>query len=193
MSFKSFIENIEELVVLPTLEKCEGGYFYPEKYQNKLYRHGSSLMYITATATDELQIPLIEALYGSIESGITDDVREAISNSSDSAKFETVNIQIEQILEQIDKLQSEGSERFEAADSDKNSIIDDFCTMQDRIANLENSKPSINLEIIQKIIDKKFEDAPARVGKIKISTLSMLKESGFSIDEISELAKSDLI
>jgi len=209
MSFESFIDDIEELAVLPSFEKGEGGYFYPEEYRGKLYRHSDKLMYITSTASDEIQIPLVEAMYNAIESGVVEDVKSALESGSDDGKFSEIDVEITTIKDYCE--------------SSINSMIDDTCKIQDRVRKLEedkptdeddgqiselhseiaeitsklnvleNAKPSFNLELIQKMVDKKFEDTPARVGKIKISTLSMLKESGFSIEEISELAKSDLI
>jgi len=216
MSFESFIDNIEELIVVPAFEKGEGGYFYPEEYRGNLYRHSDKLMYVTDAAVDEIQIPLIEAIYKSIESGVGEDVRSAIESVSDNA---SVDASIEEINEEISGIKS-------YCETNLNHSLQDLCTLQDetrqleekfevvskaaspgvislitdqisalskRIAELENAKPSFNLELIQKLIDKKFEEAPARVGKIKISTLSMLKESGFSIEEIGELAKNELI
>jgi len=216
MSFESFIDSIEELVIIPAFEKQEGGYFYPEKYRGNLYRHNDKLMYITDVAVDEIRIPLIEAVYKSIESGITEDVRDAIESISDNS---SINTRIDEINDDIDNIKT-------FCETNLKSALQDLCTLQDEthqieekvddifkssspdaitlltgqvtsleleINKLKNAKPSFNLELIQKLIDKKFEEAPTRVGKIKISTLSMLKESGFSIEEIGELAKNELI
>jgi len=187
MSFESFIEEIEELAVLPSQEKQDGGYFYPEEMQGKLYRYRDMIMHISTTSTNEMPLPMIEAIYQALESGIVEDVRSAIAESSNNSDSDIISDRIETLENKLERL----SDGFEDDIANLNNIASSNTRNLDMIE--EKQSHGINLEMIQKIIDKKFDSVPARMGKIKISTLSMLKESGFSIDEISELAKNELI
>jgi len=186
MSFESFIEEIEELTVLPILEKQEGGFFYPEEMQGNLYHYRDSLMHITATSTDEIQLPLIKAIYGSLESGIVGDVKAAISELSNNSELKVVSDKVEELESKLERF-------LESSEDDITNLINTTSANTQDLAAFKGKSQNISLEMIQKIIDNKFNDIPARVGKIKISTLSMLKESGFSIEEIGELAKNELI
>jgi len=186
MSFETFIDNIENMAMMPALEKTDSGYAYDEKYYGNIYKFNNKLILISENAVDEMQIPLIEAVYNAIESGVAADVKEAIESMSQAKDHSE---EIEEMKSDISSVVDDISAKASIDDVDRylKTVVTE---LEDKI---ESSKSSISIETIQKMVDQKFNDAPARVGKIKISTLSMLKESGFSIEEIGELAKNNLI
>jgi len=157
MSFEAFINEVEELDVLPSPVKGEGGWFNPDEYQNGLYRFKDKLIYFDETSSDEIQLPLVEAIYTSIETAITEDVREAI----------------------------------------KTSIKSEMESVSEELADL-SSRPVVTLAVVKKLVQDEIGSGNGKCAtsgppKIKLSTLTMLKEEGYGVSEIAELRDAGLI
>ncbi len=163
MSLQDFTNNIEHLAALPTIEKGDGGYFYPEEMQNKLYLVGNKIIYVTESAIDEMQLPLIEAVYTSIEDAISSDVMQAINDAIET-KFSEMNTRIENVENTLET--SSDTPVITPA------VVRKMIT--DQIGNIQPTSQSTNK-------------------KIKLSTLTMLKEEGYTTSEIAELRDADLI
>jgi len=156
MSFETFIEDIEEITTMPSPVKGEGGWFNPEDVQFKLFKCKDKIVYFDDTNADEIQLPLIEKIYTSIETAIAEDVREVISTS------------VEEGLKEI----------------------------SDEIKEI-TSRPVVTLAVVKKMVRDCIEENGGSVGngpnKVKLSTLTMLKEEGYSVSEIAELRDAGLI
>jgi len=156
MSFENFIEEIEEIAMLPSPIKGDDGWVNPEEVQNKLYRHKDKLIYFDQVGQDEIQLPLIEAIYNSIENAITEDVREAIETSIESS-MEATNKELQEL----------------------------------------SSRPVVTLAVVKKLVNEGIGEngkcATSGPPKIKLSTLTMLKEEGYTVTEIAELRDAGLI
>ena len=156
MSFETFIEDIEEINSMPSPIKGDGGWFNPAEVQYKLFRCKNKIVYFDDSNVDEIQLPLIEKIYTSIETAIAEDVREVISASVDEG-LKSITDELEEIT----------------------------------------SRPVVTLAVVKKMVSdcigENGESTGSGPSKVKLSTLTMLKEEGYSVSEIAELRDAGLI
>jgi len=136
MTIENINEQFETITALPQTEKCEGGYKYPPEVVGSLYIYKDKLVMFNESNYDEIQLKLIEAVYDIIQKSVVEDVQDAISTSTNTDQLEL------SLSELASTVQSQ-SEQIE--------------TLMDGINQLQNSKPTITLETIQKLINKKIE------------------------------------
>lgn len=197
--------NIEKLIAMPTHQKVEDGYAYDPKYIGKVYQVEDKIVYFKEKSVVDFPVELFKA----VERSILNNVKENYISKDELEEFK------KEINDNLSKKINNVKNEFE---NSLNSVVNSITTVSDNISELITIKDNVVLkDNLNETVDKKLTDvynnfnkvtdrlvkeAVAEglkdskrdtTGKLKMSSLIMLKELGMDATEIKTLAESGLI
>lgn len=215
--------NIERLYAMPTMQKVEGGYAYPEQYIRNLYSFENKIFYFASeTLCEEIPSYLIPIITSLIEAQTT-DLETDLINKSDELLSQVAN-KLSELELKITNANSAFISDIEVfkVDIDKNVIELNNINKIEILAEINEKLNTLNsiLDNIQSVVDvavdKKLvdvytnfdvvvkqlvadnvklieQDVKNSGNKFKITEIAMLKETGLDIADIIQLRKEGMI
>lgn len=199
--------KLEKLHVLPNHIKVEDGYAYDEKYIGRVYEHDGKVIYFKEKSV--IDFPL--ELFNAVENAIVAEITPSLVKLIDEIKLD-FDLKLKSITEKIEESVLLFENNKETFNSIQFSEIDKLKVEIDNIKKSTVSKQSLDDVIDIKLTDvyKNFNDVTMQLvksavaeglkdskrdqtGKLKMTSLIMLKELGMSAEEIRTLADSGLI
>lgn len=199
--------KLEKLHVLPNHIKVEDGYAYDEKYIGRVYEHDGKVIYFKEKSV--IDFPL--ELFNAVENAIVAEITPSLVKLIDEIKLD-FDLKLKSITEKIEESVLLFENNKETFNSIQFSEIDKLKVEIDNIKKSTVSKQSLDDVIDIKLTDvyKNFNDVTMQLvksavaeglkdskrdqtGKLKMTSLIMLKELGMSAEEIRSLADSGLI
>jgi len=199
--------TIEKLHVMPTHTKGDGGYFYDHKYVNKLFQFENKLVYFTESSFQEWPLELYNIVVKDVKHEI-DNLVENIDKFSVviSEKVEEIKTDLENkikklavttasIKTEIEELKVELNSNSKLISSLNNIDESTINTMIDKkLQAVYNSFEKLSEKFVKDNMDNALKDSKREAsGKLKIASLAIFKELGYSPAEIKDLAESGLI
>jgi hypothetical protein len=212
--------NLPQLHMMPSLEENDGDYCYNEKYQNKLYNFEDKIIYFQKSSKIDIPTELINTVVKSIQDSmdvvsaedfieLTGDVAEQNTDINEKLDSTTniINDKLHNIQDGMSTLNTALPELSSRVNSNEESIIG-------LLSNIEGIQSKAGIE---KIVDEKLKDVyenfssvteklvTERIdnglkgksrdagGKVKLSSLTLLREEGFTTEQIIEMGKEGLI
>ncbi len=188
---------IEKLYNMPTHSKGDGGYFYEPKYVNKLFQFENKLVYFTESSFQELPLELYTT--------ITKDCEKKIEKLT--TEVENLNKVLLSKLEEFSEEKIKKIAIKTAANTTKLSEVENIIStlnnidestinnlIDKKLESVYNSFEKLSEKFVKENVSSALKDSKREAsGKLKISSLAIFKEMGYSPTEIKELAESGLI
>lgn len=212
--------NIEKLVAIPNHQKVEDGYAYDSKYVGKIYQHDNKIIYFKEKSYEDYPIELFQAIEDSILKDIeekyvsietmnviidtkTVDIKNEYDKAFDELKKE-YDSRIDKFREEIKKNITSIIETMSSVSGDVNSLIgkkdsivfkEDLSDMVDeKLTDVYNNFNNVTERLVKEAVSDGLKDSKRdTTGKLKMTSLVMLKELGMDAAEIKALAESGLI
>lgn len=212
--------NIEKLVAIPNHQKVEDGYAYDPKYVGKVYQYNNKIIYFNEKSYEDYPIELFKIIENSILNEIEtkyvslEYMNEIINNELENTKKEYENSfnelkkeydsRIDKFREEIKKSITSIIETMSSVSNDvseisskKSSIVfkEDLNNMIDeKLTDVYNNFKSVTETLVKKSVSEGLKDSKRdTTGKLKMTSLVMLKELGMDATEIKALAEAGLI
>jgi hypothetical protein len=196
---------IEKLHVMPSHHKTETGYAYEAKYINKLYQFENKLVYFSDSTFQEFPLELYNSIAKDVKSEIETFENKILefTNELDSLNVSILN-RIEESGSDVDTKLSKAVELLaelkyrvtELEESSKNIITkDNIESMIDKkLESVYNSFEKLSQKFVKDNMENALKDSKREAsGKLKIASLAIFKELGYTPEEIRNLAESGLI
>lgn len=199
--------KLEKLHILPTHNKVDDGYAYDEKYIGKIFEHDNKIIYFKEKSIIDFPLELFNAVENAIIAEITPSLVRLIEEIK--TDFE---LQLKEINEKIESIDSQLETTTIEIDDSVTSNIEFINKELDHLKKSTVLKESLNAIIDIKLTDvyKNFNDVTIalvksavaeglkdskrdQTGKLKMTSLIMLKELGMGAEEIRSLAEAGLI
>jgi len=178
---------IEKLHVMPTHEKVEDGYAYNPKYVGNIYQLNDNLVYFKEKSTVEYPLKLAQIIkedtLAAVESNLQ-VIYEALSNLEKQTSNEELKVFV--ALE-IAKIKNQVITK-EVLTETINGIVDT------KLTEVYNNFNAVTKQLVREAVSNELKDSKRdQAGKLKITTLMMLKEMGLTPDEIIKYTENGLI
>lgn len=199
--------SIEKLYTMPSHIKGDGGYFYDNKYVNKLFQFENKLIYFTENTFQELPLELYNTITKECDEKINiiindiDNLNNIIKESETSTES-NIEIRFKELEEKIKKIAIKVAgtqakvQEIENILTNLNNIDESTINsmIDKKLEAVYNSFEKLSEKFVKDNINTALKDSKREAsGKLKVSSLAIFKEMGYSPSEIRELADSGLI
>lgn len=199
--------SIEKLYTMPSHIKGDGGYFYDTKYVNKIFQFENKLIYFTENTFQELPLELYTTITKECDEKINtvindiDNLNNVIKESETSTES-NVEIRFKELEEKIKKIAIKVAstqaklQEIENILTNLNNIDEKTINnmIDKKLESVYNSFEKLSEKFVKDNINTALKDSKREAsGKLKVSSLAIFKEMGYSPSEIRELADSGLI
>jgi uncharacterized protein YoxC len=212
------LDNIEQILALPTLQRVEasedqeGGYYYAKKYIGNVFIHDNKLVTFTKNSVIEFPLPLVEAILKMLDDKfITSEQFEDISQAFNSS----LEGQASRVDRLINKRSSELEHKIQEQEETINILREKINDLSTSNADLEKLNSDFNTTV-SSMVDAKLVDVHRNfnlvvaglvaqevdkikgiilnnANKLKPGTIMIYKEMGLTIEQIISLKQSDMI
>lgn len=172
--------SLEKLHVMPVHVKGDGGYFYDNKYVGKTFQFENKLIHFTESSFQEYPLEL----YNIIKSDIEEE-HENIKND-----IKNIKAQLDDSMLRIGTLITSHAEKLDEMVTRENieNIIDN------KLNDVYRAFEKLSEKLVKDNLDNALKDSKREAsGKMKLTSLVVFKELGYSPSEIKELAVNGLI
>ena len=199
--------SIEKLYTMPSHTKGDGGYFYDNKYVNKLFQFENKLIYFTENTFQELPLELYNTITKECDEKINiiindiDNLNNIVKESETSTES-NIEIRFKELEEKIKKIAIKVAST-QAKIQEIENILTNLNNIDEKTINsmidkkleaVYNSFEKLSEKFVKDNINTALKDSKREAsGKLKVSSLAIFKEMGYSPSEIRELADSGLI
>ena len=199
--------SIEKLYTMPSHIKGDGGYFYDTKYVNKIFQFENKLIYFTENTFQELPLELYTTITKECDEKINtvindiDNLNNVIKESETSTES-NIEIRFKELEEKIKKIAIKVAST-QAKIQEIENILTNLNNIDEKTINsmidkkleaVYNSFEKLSEKFVKDNINTALKDSKREAsGKLKVSSLAIFKEMGYSPSEIRELADSGLI
>ncbi|MBK7107451.1 MAG: hypothetical protein IPH62_19465 [Ignavibacteriae bacterium] len=184
--------TIEKLHIMPSHTKGDDGYFYDSKYIGKVYHIDNKLIYFNDRSFFEMPYEV----YRTISTEILNELKKEFNEIKDNLEKE-FNSKIAKLvkelagysndLDNINENISNSNSKFMSKDNIE-SIIDN------KLNDVYKSFEKLSEQLVKQNMDNALKDSKREAsGKLKVTSLVIFKELGYSPEEIKSLAESGLI
>lgn len=176
--------EIPKLISMPTFKKDNGSFRYEERYVGKLFQIGEKIVYFKKNSFEEYSFEL----FSHIKNFVLNELEKKIKDEGYNDKqIERIEKEKEELKQQVLNLEDK-IKKLENKKQLKISDIDDL--INQKLVGVHNNFQKMINDIVKKAVEGKNRDAS---GKLKLSTLILLKELGMSPSEIKGFSESGLI
>lgn len=175
----------DKLSAIPAHTKKDDGYYYDEKYVNKIFQINDQLVYFTDKTYRELPLKIVENVIQSIHNDFDQKIQEI--RDSNKIMFDKFFEAIDNLSNKLDELSGEKSDP-EFSEEVINELIDK------KLTDVYNKFQIITAKLSKDAVSEALKDSKRdQVGKLKISSLAMLKDLDYKPEDIKILAEAGLI
>lgn len=175
--------TFEKLHAMPSHVKGEGGYYYENKYVNKIFQYENKLLYFTENSFHEFPLELYNCIIKNAEEKIEElkFLLDEIEN-----KLKTLATYISNHAERLENL--DDKQREVASEEKIIELIDK------KLESVYKSFEKLSEKFVKDNMNNALKDSKREAsGKLKITSLAIFKELGYDASEIKSLADSGLI
>ncbi len=183
---------IEKLYNMPTHSKGEGGYFYEPKFVNKLFQFENKLVYFTESSFQELPLELYNVIVKDTEARISSLVESVDTlNTTIFSKVEELKAELEEKIKKIAIKTASNSTKLTELENTVTTLnnIDESTInsmIDKKLESVYHSFEKLSEKFVKENVDSALKDSKREAsGKLKISSLAIFKEMGYSPTEIS--------